>query len=150
MTKNTEKNTDRPQNKNLKQAWKKDRPSPNPNGRPKGQRNYSTIYRQALVKLGNTRNITVEEVEDMLVKNGILKAISGDYRFYKDVLDRLYGTAVNKLDNTTEGKPLETKIVVTYKKFGEEDDDDVEINNKLNAETRSIHNGITLNNNNIL
>lgn len=121
MTKNTEKNTDRPQNKNLKQAWKKDKPSPNPNGRPKGQRNYSTIYKQALVKLGNTRNMTVEEVEDMLVKNGILKAISGDYRFYRDVLDRLFGTAVNKLDHTTDGQPLDAKIVVTYKKFGEED-----------------------------
>lgn len=121
MTKNSVKNSVRPQNRNLK-SWEKGNPSPNPSGRPKGQRNYKTIYEEALIKIGNTRNMSLEEVEDMLVKNGILKGITGDYRFYKDVLDRLYGTAVNKLDHTTDGQPLDTKIEVIYKKFGEEED----------------------------
>jgi hypothetical protein len=95
--------------------------SGNPNGRAKGQRDYATIYKEALKKIALVQNKTPEEIEEMLLKNGILKGIQGDYRFYKDVIDRLFGTAVNKLDHTTGGQPIESKIEVIYRKFGDED-----------------------------
>jgi hypothetical protein len=73
----------------------------NPNGRPKGQRDYATIYREALIKLGTINNKTPEELEEEMLSNGIKLGRAGDYRFYKDILDRLHGTAVQVIDNKT-------------------------------------------------
>ncbi len=80
--------------------------SGNPNGRPKGQRNYSTIYREALIKLAEDKNITPSEIERELVANGIKMGIKGNYSFYKDVLDRMYGSA--------DKKELERPINIAY------------------------------------
>ena len=49
MEENTERKTDR-RLKNLKPAWKKGE-CPNPNGRPTGQKNYSTLYGEALIRI---------------------------------------------------------------------------------------------------
>ena len=56
----------------------------NPNGRPLGQRNYSTIYREALIKIGKARNMSPEELEDLLVQSRLLNAMKGNYKFYAD------------------------------------------------------------------
>ena len=80
--------------------------SGNPNGRPKGQRNYATIYREALEKIGKTRGITPEEVEVMIEEVGLYKAMKGDFAFYKDVRDRLHGKAMQNTDITSGGNPL--------------------------------------------
>ena len=82
--------------KNLKPAWKEGEPSPNPDGRPLGQKNYSTLYKEALIKLGQLNNKTPDELELELVSSGFTNARKGDYRFYKDVLDRLHGQATSK------------------------------------------------------
>lgn len=81
--------------------------SGNPDGRPKGQRNYATIYREALIKLGKLNNKTPEELEEEILSKGLLNARSGDYRFYKDILDRLYGTPVSRTELTgKDGEPI--------------------------------------------
>lgn len=72
--------------------------SGNPNGRPLGQKNYATLYREALIKLGSLNNKEPEEIELEMIANGLASARKGDYRFYKDVLDRLHGTPVNKTE----------------------------------------------------
>lgn len=82
--------------------------SGNPNGRPKGQRNYATIYREALIKLADLNDKTPEALEEEMLSKAILSARKGDYRFYKDLLDRLYGKAVQSIDHTTAGKELGT------------------------------------------
>lgn len=80
-------------------------------GRPLGQRNYATIYRAALIKLAEINKKTPEELEDEILSKGLLSARNGDYRFYKDLQDRLHGTAVQKTDITTDGKAInESKI----------------------------------------
>ncbi len=94
---NTEKNTDK-RLKNLKPAWKKGDKSPNPKGHPKGQRNYATIYREALIKIGKSEGKTPAEIENEIIANGALLAKRGDFRFYKDLLDRLHGTATQNLN----------------------------------------------------
>lgn len=88
--------------------------SGNPNGRPKGQRDYATIYREALIKLGNSLNKTPDDLELELLQTGLLNAKKGDYRFYKDVLDRVHGTPVNttKVDHTTQGEKLDVGVDV--------------------------------------
>ena len=70
--------------------------SGNPNGRPKGQRNYKTIQREALMKIGESRNMTLEEVEQTIQEVGLLKAMKGDYNFYRDYMDREHGKVPEK------------------------------------------------------
>lgn len=86
-------------------------------GRPKGQRNYSTIYREALTKLAEVNDKTPEDLEDEIVQKALAAARSGDYRFYKDLLDRLHGTPQQRVDHTTDGKPLQisTEIAAKHK-----------------------------------
>lgn len=80
----------------------------NPNGRPKGQRNYATIYREALIKLATANGKTPDDIEVQILSKGLQSASNGDYRFYKDILDRLYGTPVSRTELT--GKDGEALI----------------------------------------
>lgn len=90
--------------------------SGNPNGRPKGQRDYATIYREALIKLATLNDKTEEEIENEILSNALLSARKGDYRFYKDILDRLYGTPVSRTELTgKDGKDFEVKTIVINK-----------------------------------
>jgi hypothetical protein len=107
MEKITDKNTIRPQNKNLKPAWKKGEPSPNPKGHPKGQRNYETIRREAIISIGKANGKTPEEIEEMLIAKGVSEALKGDFRFYKDDLDRVHGQATQKIDANVKYEKLE-------------------------------------------
>ena len=96
MEQNKVENKVRPQNKHLIPLKKGE--TANPNGRPKGQRNYATIYREALIKLASLNNKTPEELENEILSSGILNARKGDYRYYKDILDRIHGTAIQKFE----------------------------------------------------
>lgn len=101
---------DRPQNKHLKPC--KPGETHNPDGRPLGQKNYSTLYREALIKIAKLNNKKPTEIELEIISNGLLNARKGDYRFYKDVLDRLHGTPVNKTELTgKDGKDLPIPIL---------------------------------------
>lgn len=85
-------------------------------GRPLGQRNYATIYREALIKLASLNDKSPEELENEILSSGILNARKGDYRFYKDILDRLHGTPVQKTELTgKDGKDLIPDIVTKEK-----------------------------------
>ena len=75
---------------NLKEPWKKGE-SGNPNGRGKGQRDYRTIYRAALEKIGKTKDMSPEEVEELMEQVGLDKALNGDFAFQRDIKDRLHG-----------------------------------------------------------
>lgn len=81
----------------------------NPNGRPKGQRNYATIYREALIKLAEKNDTTPEDLETEIIANGAVLAKKGNYSFYKDLLDRLYGSATQKTDITSKGESINTE-----------------------------------------
>ena len=75
--------------------WKEGE-SGNPKGRPIGQKNYATLYREALIKIAKDNETTPDAIEARLLSKGVANAIAGDYRFYKDVLDRIHGTALQK------------------------------------------------------
>ena len=85
--------------------WKAGDPSPNPEGRPLGQRNYATIYKEALIKLGELNGKTPDELEIELLASGFVHA-KKDYRFYKDIFDRLYGTATIKVQTNETNRPV--------------------------------------------
>lgn len=112
-TENKVENKVRPQNKHLIPIKKGERL--NPNGRPKGQRNYATIYREALIKIGKENNKTPEEIENMMTAKGLAEAMKGNYNFYKDVMDRAHGTAVQKNEfGGTDGEPMQ---FITFREF---------------------------------
>lgn len=95
--KNTGKNTEFE-----KRKWKAGETG-NPNGRPKGQRNFATIYREAIEKIAKSKDMTADEFEIQLVEQAIRKGFNGDTRFYTDTLDRIHGKATQSFDHKLEG-----------------------------------------------
>lgn len=71
-------------------------------GRPKGQRNYKTIYRDALIKIAKATGKNPDEFEDDIVQMALAKARKGDSVFYKDIMDRLHGKPTQTIDSRNE------------------------------------------------
>lgn len=87
--------------------WKEGE-SGNEKGRPKGRRNFATIYHEAIKKIGESQGKTPEEIEDILHQSGLAKALKGDFNFYRDTMDRLHGKPLQKAELTgAEGGPIE-------------------------------------------
>jgi len=80
--------------------------SGNPKGRRKGQRDYRTLFWIALDHIANTQGITGEQVEEALHAAGIVKAIKGDFYFYQEIANRVYGKPMDRMDVTSGGKTL--------------------------------------------
>ena len=80
-------------------------------GRPKGQRNYATIYREALINIGKANNKTPEEIETMMEEVGMKQGLKGNFSFWKDIRDRVHGQATQKTDMTSGGEKI-TGIVI--------------------------------------
>jgi hypothetical protein len=83
--------------------------SGNPKGRPVGQRNYHVIYKEALIKLAALNETTPESLENEILSKGITLARKGDYRFYKDLLDRLHGLPDQNI-NVSGAKEVAKKL----------------------------------------
>lgn len=89
---------ERPQNKHLIPL--KPGETANPNGRPLGQRNYATIYKEAMQILADKNATTPEQLEAEMIANAAVLARKGDFRFYKDILDRIHGSPVSRTELT--------------------------------------------------
>ena len=112
-TPSTEKGTDK-RLANLKGPWKKGE-SGNPEGRKLGQRPYASIYRAALEKIGRTKDMTPEQVEELMEEVGLGKALSGDFAFQKDIKDRLYGKPSQALElSGPNGGEIPVFVTVKY------------------------------------
>lgn len=90
--------------------------SGNPNGRPKGSRNRSTIAKQWLEINEKAKNPVTgtEEVlsqEDLLTLAQIKKAREGDVNAYKALMDSAYGTPNQKM-NVEMDADVDQKITV--------------------------------------
>lgn len=67
-------------------------------GRPKGARNRSTIYREHL----EAESANGGQVVDDCVKSAILQALKGDIQALKELMDSAYGKNPDKLETTQE------------------------------------------------
>lgn len=102
---------------NLKPAWKKGE-SGNPNGRPKGSLNRSTIAKKWLEVLsqeeledGEVKWLSNEEAMTLAL---IRKARNGDVNAYKALMDSAYGTAKDTVDiNSNETKSIDFKQLIS-------------------------------------
>jgi hypothetical protein len=76
---------------NLRPAWKKGE-TPNPNGRPKGRRNRSTILKELLDMDDNELKMHLAQINKAIKKE--------DTNAYKAVLDSAYGAPVQQIEQT--------------------------------------------------
>lgn len=72
--------------------------SGNPKGRPVGARSYHVLFREAIIKLAELNGKEPSDLELEIIQSGIANARKGDFRFYKDILDRLHGMAKQSID----------------------------------------------------
>ena len=86
----------------------------NPNGRPKGSKNRSTIARKWLETIQSAKNtITGEDEklsqEDLMTLALLKKARNGDVAAYKQLMDSGYGMPTQQIEHTGE-QPIFTGI----------------------------------------
>lgn len=117
MDENRPKSVERPQNKNLKREA-----GP---GRPPGQRNYATIYREALRRIADANDKTPEEIETMLEEVGLKQGLKGNFAFWRDIRDRIHG-------KPKENIKVEGDITVTQ---------DSSVIAELTAKLNALHGG---------
>ena len=100
-----------PNAENLNPSWEKGE-SGNPNGRPKGSRNRSTIFRQWLeMKRESFNPLTgkkeLMEIQDEMVLKQIEKSLEGDTPAFKECMDSGHGKVDQKIEHTgKDGEPL--------------------------------------------
>lgn len=85
--------------------------SGNPNGRPKGVRNRSTLVREWLEVKQKAKNpITGQtedlEQQDLMTLALIKKAREGDVQAYRELMDSAHGKVEQKTDITSKGQRL--------------------------------------------
>ena len=89
-------------------------PGHNPNGRPKGARNRSTIVREWLeanykkVNPITGQNETLQ-IQDHLVISLIGKALKGDVQAFRELFDSGHGKVSELLDVTSKGESITTQ-----------------------------------------
>jgi hypothetical protein len=91
-------------NGNRLKVVKKGDPTPNPNGRPKGSRNRSTIVREWLeANLSRSNPLTGKreamQVQDHMVLSIIQKALEQDVGAFKELMDSAYGKIADKVES---------------------------------------------------
>lgn len=96
--------------KDIEPRWKKGE-SGNPNGRPKGALNRSTIARKWLEVNQSLKNPLTGEnetmsQEDLMTLALIKKAREGDVSAYKALMDSGYGAPIQQVEQTILEQPL--------------------------------------------
>lgn len=108
MEENTVKTAEKQQTPGV--PFTKDDPRINRNGRPKGSEDFKTKWLRFVDKVAKSNNMTPEEIDEQLLAVGFKKAKEGDYNFYRDIHDRVYGKAPATVDITTKGESINTEI----------------------------------------
>lgn len=85
--------------------------SGNPKGKPPGAKNYSTLAREAIVKIARTQNMKPEEFERLIYESGITRALR-DFRYWNSHMDRVHGRPAQALDLTTGGEQMQGVVVL--------------------------------------
>lgn len=83
--------------------------SGNPNGRPKGSKNRSTVVKKWLEVMDKAKNPVSGEFEDMSIEDRItlsilLKALKGDTQAYKALMDSAYGQPKQEIENSGQSE----------------------------------------------
>lgn len=82
--------------------------SGNPAGRPKGARNYKTLFKETYKHIAGDLKLG-KEPDTLMVKlfeRGIIEALKGNYSFYKDIMDRMFGKPKERIEEENKEKLL--------------------------------------------
>ena len=90
---------------NLMPAWKPGQ-SGNPKGYPRGMRNFSTLFNEAIKKITTDKKVKIGDPEMEIVTKAVKEALKGNYNYYKDIMDRKYGKAKEQMDINFKAKEL--------------------------------------------
>jgi len=82
--------------------------SGNPAGRPKGAKNFTTLFEKAVKEVAKKLELgeDPDAVEIQIIQRGIKEALAGKYQFYKDIFDRIYGQPKQPIDVDFKPTPL--------------------------------------------
>jgi DNA-directed RNA polymerase specialized sigma subunit len=120
ITENQKKNSDKPW------LFKKGQ-SGNPAGKPRGTLDFKTKWLRFIEKIAEQNNITPEEVDEKMLAVAYKQILNGNFPFYKDIHDRIYGKAPEKIEitpdeesekNAKEIEDLSNKFNEFLKRFG--------------------------------
>lgn len=83
-------------------------PRRNLEGRPKGVKNFDTIFREAIARLAKlddptlkrvvSGKISVEGIDVALVRRGLIEALKGNVSFWNSIYDRRVGKSTENID----------------------------------------------------
>ncbi len=90
--------------------------SGNPNGRPEGTKNRSTIVKKWLEVIEETTNSITKEKEDLSQQDQIVlalikKAKKGDVAAFKELMDSAHGKIVDQKDITSNGNTFSIPVI---------------------------------------
>ena len=94
--------------------------SGNPKGLTKGQKNYKTLMREAMISLAKKNGTDPKDLELEIFEMGLKKARLGDYRFYQDYMDRHHDKPVQKninLDIEIDDEEIDQKATEAVRRF---------------------------------
>ena len=81
--------------------------SGNPAGRPLGSKNFSTDFDEVVEEIAKVNSISQSDARKILLKKAYFEAKEGNFNFYKDIIDRYYGKAIERHELTgLDGQPL--------------------------------------------
>lgn len=76
--------------------------SGNPKGRPKGTKNFSTLFEQAIKKIVKEKKLPIKNPEVELVVKAIVEGLKGNYPYFRDLMDRKYGKPAQPIEHGGE------------------------------------------------
>jgi uncharacterized protein YdbL (DUF1318 family) len=74
--------------------------SGNYKGRPEGSENFRTKWENFLKEIAKQNELKPEDVEEQLLMIGFNRAKAGDFQFWKDIHDRIYGKPILSIDHS--------------------------------------------------
>lgn len=96
----------------------------NPAGRPPGTENFKTIFEKALKHVAQVNGKDPEALYIEIISKGIQQARKGDFRFFKDLMDRVHGKAKESIYLTSDGQPIAAGNQITFVNFRAPNDSD--------------------------
>lgn len=75
-------------------------------GRTLGLNDFATDFNEAVAEIAKAKKITLSKARKILLKKAFFEAKKGNFPYYKDIHDRIYGKAQEKVDITSGGKPI--------------------------------------------
>ena len=80
-------------------------------GRPAGSVNFATKWKKFIEKVAESNNTDFDATEQQLLAIAYKKAREGDYQFYRDIFDRVYGKPQQTFDHKNDGGAFPTPIM---------------------------------------